>query len=112
MSNKHTPGPWLVTGGTFVYALNDYGTNSFWANIYAGSQGGYKSAATSSEEIEANANLIAAAPRMLSDLVEVARLLREYEKLHRAKGEDGHIKAERNKAWAEQLEATISSARG
>jgi len=66
--NKHTPGPWLVTGGTFVYALNDYGTNSFWANIYAGSQGGYKSAATPSEEIEANANLIAAAPDLLEAL--------------------------------------------
>lgn len=72
--NKFTPGPWLVTGGTFVYALNDYGTNSFWANIYAGSQGGYKSAATSSEEIEANANLIAAAPDLLEALERIMDL--------------------------------------
>lgn len=68
--SKHTPGPWLVTGGSFVYALNSYGTNSFWTNIYGGSQGGYKSPATPNEEIEANANLIAAAP----DLLEAAIL--------------------------------------
>lgn len=66
--SKHTPGPWLVTGGTFVYALNGYGTNSFWANIYGGSQGGYKSPGTPGEEIEANANLMSAAPDLLEAL--------------------------------------------
>lgn len=60
----------------------------------------------------ADVRLAAYARKLLSDLVEAAQLLRNYEKLHRSKGEEGHIKAERNKAWAEQFEATIAEALG
>ena len=57
--------------------------------------------------------LLRAAPDLLSDLKEAAQLLRNYEKLHREKGtEDGLIKADRNRAWAEQFEATLAKALG
>lgn len=94
---KGTPGPWVVevmpsgsvtvTAGQFFVAGDGCGL------------------------ARENAKLISVAPDLLSDLVEAAQLLRNYEKLHREKGtEDGLIKAERNKAWAEQFEATIAKA--
>lgn len=96
--SKHTPGPWTV--------VSDH-------DWHSGQQYGVKDVVPLNHTItEANANLIAAAPVMFSDLIEAAALLREYEKLHRAKGESGYIKAERNKAWAEQFEATIALAKG
>ena len=99
----HTKAPWKVVenGGRMVGVMS----KNDWVVYKAGQD------RMSTEEIEANACLIAAAPDLLSDLVEAAQLLRNYEKLHREKGtEDGLIKADRNKAWAEQFEATINKA--
>ncbi len=64
MSN-HTPGPWLLTHDNFVYALNERGTNQFWAHVNYGWKGQNAEERTSSEEIEANARLIIAAPDMI-----------------------------------------------
>lgn len=64
MTNKHTPGPWLVAGEdkTFIYALGPSGTNSFWAQVqYAGVD------RISKEEAIANARLIAAAPETAAE---------------------------------------------
>lgn len=103
---KHTPGPWLVTDGTFVYALNVYGTNSFWANIYGGSQGGYKSPATPSEEIEANVSLIAAAPDLLDACETYHNLLRSQIRDGRPIDAEAHYRAQR------KMEDAIAKARG
>ena len=71
MSAKHTPGPWKLAGEsvskqTFVYALNDRGTNQFWFDIQPGwTCDGVR---TSDAELEANARLIAAAPDLLAAL--------------------------------------------
>lgn len=99
---KGTPGPWTVREieGAFhnqkAYAI-DFNEDQEQVVDYV-----YR---------KEDANLIAAAPDLLSDLIEAAQLLRNYEKLHREKGtEDGLIKAARNKAWAEQFEATITKA--
>lgn len=56
---KHTPGPWMVEGRT-VYALNDDGYNRFSALV--------QDAHTPGDELEANAQLIAAAPELLEAL--------------------------------------------
>jgi hypothetical protein len=62
--NKHTPGEWQIEDGNFVYVLDaESGTNRFWAGISAGYIG--TGARTSTEEIYANARLIAAAPDLL-----------------------------------------------
>ena len=54
---KHTPRPWIVSKTT-VYALNDDGYNRFSALV--------QDAHTSLDELESNARLIAAAPKMYS----------------------------------------------
>ncbi len=66
--NKHTKGPWLVTGedNDFIYALGPNGCNKFWFSVC--SAGPDK---INSEEKAANARLIAAAP----DLLEALQLL-------------------------------------
>lgn len=56
---KHTPGPWMVEGRT-VYALNEDGYNRFSALV--------QDAHTPGDELEANAQLIAAAPELLEAL--------------------------------------------
>lgn len=61
MSAKHTPGPWLLAGDDFVYALNERGTNSFTALLQTSGE-----QRISNEERAANACLIAAAPDLLS----------------------------------------------
>ena len=74
--HKHTPGPWLLTKGT-VYALNDDGTNRF----YAGVQGGFIyqtrnfTVPTPGYEIEANARLMCAAPQLLEALISTINYL-------------------------------------
>lgn len=64
MTTKHTVQDWMRTGTT-VYALNVEGTNRFSAQV----QGGWATDGrlrTDAEELEANARLIAASPRMYS----------------------------------------------
>lgn len=68
---RHTPGPWMTADSdpTFVYALGDDGFNRFCAHV--------QDAHTSRAELEANARLIAAAPKLLKAcemLVECMRL--------------------------------------
>ncbi len=69
MVTKHTPGPWLLADSdkTFIYALNDKGTNAFFAHV--------QDPRTNKEELEANAHLIAAAPDMLHALRRAALVL-------------------------------------
>lgn len=69
-NNLFTPGPWLIDQGSFVYALNENGTNVFWAHVQPGSHAdGYrKFTDTPKAEVEANARLIAAAPELLEAL--------------------------------------------
>jgi hypothetical protein len=71
MSTKHTPGPWKIAGEdaekqTFIYALNERGSNRFWFDIQPGWTDDKQR--TSSAELSANALLIAAAPELLEAL--------------------------------------------
>ena len=102
---KGTPGPWkIMSDSPEGFEIESEHESSFWAFV---------SYDTPEAERMANAQLIAAAPELLSDLKEAAQLLRNYEKLHRRKGTiDGFVKADRNRAWAEQFEATIAKALG
>lgn len=75
MTTKHTPAPWLVDGaGTnwTVYGLNDQGYNRFSAQIQRGNTAPMEH--TGSDEIAANALLIAAAPELLVALEGVLRV--------------------------------------
>jgi len=63
----HTPGPWLRSGNT-VYALNPDGFNRFCAQV--------QDAHTPNHELEANARLMAAAPKLLSALVALEKEFR------------------------------------
>lgn len=103
---KGTPGPWRV-----VTFQNNDEIHSAEGKCLADSWS-YDIGSDCAVSL-ANAQVMAAAPELLSDLKEAAQLLRNYEKLHREKGtEDGTIKADRNRAWAEQFEATIAKALG
>ncbi|HDS1140228.1 TPA: hypothetical protein QDZ75_004306 [Stenotrophomonas maltophilia] len=64
--SKHTQQEWQRDGAT-VYALNIEGTNRFFAHVQGGwaTQGRNR---TESDEVEANARLIAAAPELLEAL--------------------------------------------
>lgn len=105
MSEKHTPGPWIVrevTGhcipGKRAFAI-DYNEDQEQVVDWV-----YE---------EADAFLIAQAPGLLADLVAAAGTLRHYEALHRAKDtEDSLRKAEVNAALASHFESTIAKARG
>lgn len=65
--NKFTPGPWLQADGdkTFIYALNDKGYNRFWFKLQSNT---HIECEASQEELEANSDLIAAAPELLEAL--------------------------------------------
>lgn len=103
MSEKHTPGPWIVrevTGhcipGRRAFAIDfneDQEQVVDW--VYE----------------EANAKLIAQAPNLLADLITAAGTLRHYEALHRAKNTDDSLKkAEVNAELASRFERTIAKA--
>lgn len=64
--SKFTPGPWLRTDGAFVYALNERGTNIFWAHVQPGWKGKDAERTTDPEEAEANAKLMQQSPELLS----------------------------------------------
>lgn len=74
----HTPGPWLADGRT-IYALTHYGwrkgveqlANRFSAHVALGHE-------CDSEEAEANARLIAAAPCLLDALKRLNSATRRY----------------------------------
>lgn len=73
-----TPGPWLIDGPC-VYALNEHGSNRFSAGIGTGfvQQSRLKSERTSADEIEADAQLIAAARTAIPELIAEIRRLRD-----------------------------------
>jgi hypothetical protein len=78
METKHTPGEWKIAGEdadkqTFVYALNDCGSNRFWFDIQPGWTDDKQR--TSNTELSANARLIAAAPALLEALQDALTLL-------------------------------------
>jgi len=74
--SKFTPGPWLITpDGAFVYALNERGTNVFWTHVQRGWKGKDAEFRTDSDEVEANAKLIAAAPDLLAAAVEALAVI-------------------------------------
>lgn len=71
---KGTPGPWMLSGKT-VYALNGDGYNRFSALI--------QDAYTKDEELQANAQLIAAAPELLEALQSIEMRLDAYNSIDR-----------------------------
>lgn len=71
---KHTPGPWLIEGNT-VYALSKHDINIFDAEVHAGY--GDDDHKLSSDILQANAHLIAAAPDLLASLEEIIKCLDE-----------------------------------
>lgn len=75
--SKHTKGKWEVSGEnkTFVYALNEKGTNSFSLNINNDGK-------TSIEEQQANAKLIAHAPELLEALKYSLRMLKNSDAMY------------------------------
>jgi len=81
---SHTPSPWLIADDsyqTFVYALNENGTNRFDLSVRRGYERQPKhseGSRTSTEEIQANARLIAAAPDLL-DVLEKIRARKHLE---------------------------------
>jgi len=64
---KHTPGPWFIKDG-LIYALNESGINQFFTGLCT-QKGG-----AGNEELNANANLIAAAPDLLEALFEMENI--------------------------------------
>ena len=78
-SDLHTPGPWKLEERS-IYALQHAGwrkgeeqfENRFYASVQAGR-------GTPTEELEANARLIAAAPELLHELEHLVRLMEPYE---------------------------------
>lgn len=96
----HTPGPWLIEDGTFVYRLNNADINTFCLQV----QGGYtdQGTRTTKDELSANARLIAAAPDLLSACYLAAVRL------------EGGSEAERNfnASIAKQLREAIAKAEG
>lgn len=103
MSDRHTPGPWMVSD-ILDNGRNCVITNHPDAEVIVG---------TGSMLTRADANLIAAAPDLAADLREAAATLRRYEALHRAKGTpESDAKADVNAALAARFEATLAKATG
>jgi len=97
---KFTPGPWhWVDHGSFIN-IESKDCNSI-ASLF--------SYATPEIE-EPNAHLIAAAPKLYEALEKAAEVFRAYQSHHEANRHTD--KAERNKFYAEQMEAALAKARG
>jgi hypothetical protein len=102
-----TPGEWRVgdeTGANGVYASD----GMLIANTHGYTRGGRDLAKLRAEQ-DANARLIAAAPRMLAALKEAEALFRWYGDLHASKV-DGTGKARRNYDMADACRAAIALA--
>lgn len=107
--SRHTPGPWLVR----VNNLSNYSAEVASLSIRGKAKTLARCARPYVGDAEANACLIAAAPRLLSDLRIAAHTLRRYEELHRAKGTaESDLKAQANAALAAAFEETIRIAEG
>lgn len=102
----HTPGPWQYLGDPEDGECRVRQT----ASVRKGR--GFVSEVTICQEINTygNARLIAQAPTMLVYLTEAAQVVRQYERLHRAQGEE--TIADVNAALAARFEATIAAAVG
>lgn len=109
--HKHTPGPWHIEGvvqntGSISICAGRFGI----ADVTNAVSAGNLVLGNSPRAQMANAQLIAAAPRLLDDLVDAAAQLRKYETLHRAKGTaDSLAKAEVNAELASRFEQTIAA---
>lgn len=98
---KHTPGPWRE---------HDQFRNDLEGVNGALVAGVYGPGRLHPDEVRANARLIAQAPTLLAYLTEAAQVVRQYERLHRAQGEE--TIADVNAALAARFEATIAAAVG
>ena len=120
MKYKHTPGPWLIEGvvqntGSISICAGRFGIADVTNAVSAGDLvlGNSPRAQMANAQLIAAAPrlLIAAAPRLLDDLVDAAAQLRKYETLHRAKGTaDSLAKAEVNAELASRFEQPIAAA--
>jgi hypothetical protein len=100
-ATKFTPGPWTSELSGLSYSIE------------APSFGSVAKVFGSNDRCKANANLIAAAPRLYAALAEAAACFRRYESLHRAKlTSEGNLKADNNADMAEYCEAALAKARG
>ena len=76
MTKLHTKGPWMVSGHTIAEDLGPLGPGRALATVYGGYGSGPYFVEDPDEE-RANANLIAAAPELLSAAVELQAALNE-----------------------------------
>ena len=110
--HNHTPGPWFIAGvvqntGSISVCAGRLGI----ADVTNAVSTGDVLFGNSPRAQMANAQLIAAAPLLLRDLIEAAAQLRKYEALHRAKSTaDSLAKAEVNAELASRFEQTITAA--
>ena len=102
---KFTPGPWWIDG-------QGIGPKSFADDQSYGitTPVAYIEEYDWPENHVANAHLIAAAPELYEALEKSAEVFRVYQAHHEYKGDEK--KAERNKVYAEQMEAVLNKARG
>jgi hypothetical protein len=92
---NYTKGEWEIANGTFIYCLNEAGTNRFDCGLQRGwDDNGER---TSRGELEANAHLIAAAPEMY----EALKLMLERME-SKMVGSDYGMAFELPKVWAER----------
>lgn len=108
---KHTPGPWQAIGTD-----PDEGGDWFWVKgqpspVLRGftKEIGAVNGPQNDPEQQANADLIAAAPRLLIELKSCLAALREYENIHHPAGSDG---AQRASLAMSMARAAIAKATG
>jgi|TARA_Y100000310_G_scaffold220706_1_gene222291 hypothetical protein len=111
MKTKHTPGPWIAEE-YFVYALNNNNENRFYLSVQAGWGDRHRKIAyrTTNEELEANANLIAAAPDLLKALNECLHLFDEMDAI--SWNDDSDFQGSSYEGVAEIAEDAVKKAEG
>lgn len=110
---KHTPGPWRVDPAFPIDVEAGEGAQQIcspYCEDLRGQVCNPVGKVAHGGEALANARLIAQAPTMLVYLTEAAQVVRQYEGLHRAQGEE--TIADVNAALAARFEATIAAAVG
>ena len=99
----HTPGPWHVdknaTIPRYIYNADGVGIGEIWRGVNG--RGG--------EEDDANARLIAAAPKLLEALEALARTMREQ---LASLADDGKVNASKTRAAFTQADVAIAGAKG